>query len=142
MLPCTGCLKAGHIQGNQNPCSSFLKNNTIPLLLVSPQFPPCCILPSPRLLLELFLRHCVNQQQWGWSPLRSWGIIQVAAESGSCDSSVLECWEQLVLTWRGTGATAQLGTVRHKHKETEPCPALIPLHSLRQATGCCVGFCL
>lgn len=80
--------------------------------------------------------HCVNQQQWGWSPLRSWGIVQVAAESGSCDSSVQERWEQLVLTWRGTGATAQLGTAGCGHKKTAASPALLLFHSLIQATGC------
>lgn len=84
----------------------------------------------------------MNLQQRGRSPLRSWGIIQVAAEFGSCDLSVLECWEQLVLTWRGTGATAQLGTAGHRHTETAACSALRLFHSLIQATGCCRGLCL
>lgn len=139
MLP---CLNAGHIQDHQNPCSSCLKNNAVPFLFVNPQLPPHCIFPSPRLCWSCFCAgcRCVNQQQWGRSPLRSWGIIQVAAESGSCDSSVLEHWEQLVLTWRGTGAAAQLGTAGHKHKKTASCSALVLLHSLTQAMGCCRGL--
>lgn len=62
----------------------------------------------------------MDQQQWSWSPLRSWGIIQVAVESGSRNWYVLEPREQPVLAFRGTGATAQLGTLWAGARKQQP----------------------
>ena len=84
-----------------NPCSSYTGslNKPIPFFLVSSQLPhflllccAFCLFPDFGFCWSCFCAgwYWVNRQQWSWSPLRSWGIIQVAAESGSHDSYVLE----------------------------------------------------
>lgn len=139
-----------------NPCSSYTGylNKPIPFILVSSQLPlfsaaVLCFLPSPtlQLLLELFLRGMIGSEAVAME-------LEPFKKLGHYPSScwIWESWlvcagaprEQPVLAFRGTGATAQLGTpwTQAQGNSSLFSTGLILFHNLIQAMGCSTGLCL